>query len=343
MRVAWRGPCGIIRRRGSRDRGAARSCSPAGLAPGLGLPSWVGHVVPCSRGIRELTLATIRATVAASVQDRRVPFAFPSSAGDAVVPRSPTTLLGAWPVRGSRPAIPRRACPGGDAPHERLRDPRRRAGVEWLAQDRPVSRTPPARARKPASTERAPSRRFAASSSAGSCSGPPGAGRSGPGRGARHDVDLDPSNPVEFVRGFVGRTVAGKSTLVSLLRPGPRPTKRLGSPPLAASGARAARRATGGPWGMRAEARRVDRPAPSARTCGLGGLPHRGTRLTSRRSLRSVGPGRPRFREHRVAVPGGQLQRLAIGAAMARRPGPAHLRRVGRPIARRGRGAPRFL
>ena len=284
------GPCGIIRRRG-RGSGAVALLA-AGLAPVL-----AAVVVGMSylfAGIRELTLGTIRATVAGFVQIAEF-LRLPVSAGDAVV-RVTDTLLGAWPV------VVAAAILIGVLVEMLLTNAfvilaARR--VEWLAQTDLFD----AAARADAATD-AP----VAPVPLELC----GVGfghRAASGREALVDVDLTVESG-EFVA-VVGPNGAGKSTLVSLLA---------GAEPTSGSVRRPGRVGLGLPGGTAVVGQRAEAQVIGS-TVGEDlrwGLPP-GYPVDVEALLRSVGLA-GLASASTESLSGGQLQRLAIGAAMARRP-----------------------
>ena len=284
------GPCGIIRRRG-RGSGALLLLA-AGLAPVL-----AAVVVGMSylfAGIRELTLGTIRATVAGFVQIAEF-LRLPVSAGDAVV-RVTDTLLGAWPV------VVAAAILVGVLVEMLLTNAfvilaARR--VEWLAQTDLFD----AAARADAATD-AP----VAPVPLELC----GVGfghRAASGREALADVDLTVESG-EFVA-VVGPNGAGKSTLVSLLA---------GAEPTSGSVRRPGRVGLGLPGGTAVVGQRAEAQVIGS-TVGEDlrwGLPP-GYPVDVEALLRSVGLA-GLASASTESLSGGQLQRLAIGAAMARRP-----------------------
>ena len=284
------GPCGIIRRRG-RGSGAVALLA-AGLAPVL-----AAVVVGMSylfAGIRELTLGTIRATVAGFVQIAEF-LRLPVSAGDAVV-RVTDTLLGAWPV------VVAAAIVIGVLVEMLLTNAfvilaARR--VEWLAQTDLFD----AAARADAATD-AP----VAPVPLELC----GVGfghRAASGREALVDVDLTVESG-EFVA-VVGPNGAGKSTLVSLLA---------GAEPTSGSVRRPGRVGLGLPGGTAVVGQRAEAQVIGS-TVGEDlrwGLPP-GYPVDVEALLRSVGLA-GLASASTESLSGGQLQRLAIGAAMARRP-----------------------
>ena len=288
--AALGGPCGIIRRRG-RGSGAV-----ALLAAGLA-PVSAAVVVGLSylfAGIRELTLGTIQATVTGVVHIAEA-LRFPAPAGDAVI-RFTDSLLGAWP------AVVAAVIVIGVLVEMLLTNAfvilaARR--VEWLAQTDPFD----AAARADAATD-AP----VAPVPLELC----GVGfghRTGTGRDALLDVDLT-VEPGEFVA-VVGPNGAGKSTLVSLLA---------GAEPTSGSVRRPGRVGIGLPGGtavvgQRAEAQVIGSTVGEDLRWGLPpGHPVDVEALLSSVGLAGLASASTE------SLSGGQLQRLAIAAAMARRP-----------------------
>lgn len=283
------GPCGIIRRRG-RGSGAVALLA-AGLAP-VSAAAVVG-VSYLFAGIRELTLQTMRATVAGAVRVAES-LRLPAPAGNAVVSVF-DTLLGAWP------AVIAAAVVAGVLAEVFLtnafvRLAARRVG--WLAQTDPFD----AAARADAATD-APVAPVPVKLS--------GAGFSHPasGRDALADVDLT-VEPGEFVA-VVGPNGAGKSTLVSLLA-GAEPTsgwiRRPGRVGLGLPGGTAI-------VGQRAEAQVIGSTVGEDLRWGLPDeYPVDAGALLSSVGLAGLAAASTE------SLSGGQLQRLAIAAAMARHP-----------------------
>jgi energy-coupling factor transport system ATP-binding protein len=284
------GPCGIIRRRG-RGSGALLLLA-AGLAPVL-----AAVVVGMSylfAGIRELTLGTIRATVAGFVQIAEF-LRLPVSAGDAVV-RVTDTLLGAWPV------VVAAAILIGVLVEMLLTNAfvilaARR--VEWLAQTDLFDAAARADAATDAPVAPVPLELCGVGFGHRAASRPE----------ALVDVDLTVESG-EFVA-VVGPNGAGKSTLVSLLA---------GAEPTSGSVRRPGRVGLGLPGGTAVVGQRAEAQVIGS-TVGEDlrwGLPP-GYPVDVEALLRSVGLA-GLASASTESLSGGQLQRLAIGAAMARRP-----------------------
>jgi energy-coupling factor transporter ATP-binding protein EcfA2/energy-coupling factor transporter transmembrane protein EcfT len=284
------GPCGIIRRHG-RGSGTVALLA-AGLAPVL-----AAVVVGMSylfAGIRELTLGTIRATVAGFVQIAEF-LRLPVSAGDAVV-RVTDTLLGAWPV------VVAAAILIGVLVEMLLTNAfvilaARR--VEWLAQTDLFDAAARADAATDAPVAPVPLELCGVGFGHRASSGPE----------ALVDVDLAVESG-EFVA-VVGPNGAGKSTLVSLLA---------GAEPTRGSVRRPGRVGLGLPGGTAVVGQRAEAQVIGS-TVGEDlrwGLPP-GYPVDVEALLRSVGLA-GLASASTESLSGGQLQRLAIGAAMARRP-----------------------
>jgi energy-coupling factor transport system ATP-binding protein len=284
------GPCGIIRRHG-RGSGAVA------LAAALLAPVSAAAVVGLSylfAGIRQLTLGTIRATVVGFVNIAEF-LRLPASAGDAVV-RLTDTLLGAWPVVVAAVIVIGVLAEMLLTNAFVILAARR---VEWLAQ----------------------TDLFDAAARADAATGAPvapvplelsGAGfghRAASGRDALADVDLT-VEPGEFVA-VVGPNGAGKSTLVTLLA---------GAEPTSGSVRRPGRVGLGLPGGtavvgQRAEAQVIGSTVSEDLRWGLPpGYPVDVEALLGSVGLAGLAPASTE------SLSGGQLQRLAIAAAMARRP-----------------------
>jgi energy-coupling factor transporter ATP-binding protein EcfA2 len=284
------GPCGIIRRRG-RGSGAI-----ALLAAGLA-PVSAAVVVGLSylfAGIRELTLGTIRSTVAGVVHIAES-LRLPVSAGDAVV-RVAGTLLGAWPVVVAAVILIGVVAEMLVTNAFVVLAARR---VEWLAQTDLFD----AAARADAATD-APLAPVPLE-----LSGVGFGHRTGSGRYALVDVELT-VEPGEFVA-VVGPNGAGKSTLVSLLA---------GAEPTSGSVRRAGRVGLGLPGGtavvgQRAEAQVIGSTVDEDLRWGLPpGFPVDVEALLISVGLAGLASASTE------SLSGGQLQRLAVAAAMARRP-----------------------
>jgi energy-coupling factor transporter ATP-binding protein EcfA2 len=284
------GPCGIVRRHG-RGSGAVALVA-AGLAPVL-----AAAVVGMSylfAGIRELTLGTIRATVLGFVQIAEF-LRLPVSAGDAVV-RVTDTLLGAWPVVVAAVILIGVLVEMLLTNAFVILAARR---VEWLAQTDLFD----AAARADAATD-AP----VAPVPLELC----GVGfghRAASGKDALVDVDLTVESG-DFVA-VVGPNGAGKTTLVSLLA---------GAEPTSGSVRRPGRVGLGLPGGtavvgQRAEAQVIGSTAGEDLRWGLPpGYPVDVEALLGSVGLAGLASASTE------SLSGGQLQRLAIAAAMARRP-----------------------
>lgn len=284
------GPCGIIRRHG-RGSGAvallAAFLAPVSAAVVVGL-SFV------FAGIRELTLGTISATVAGVVRIAEF-LHLPVSAGNAVVSLT-DTLLRAWPV-----VVGVVALIGVLAEilltNAFMKLTARR--VEWLAQNDPFD----AAARSDAATD-APVAPVPLE-----LSGVGFGHLAASGLDALADVDLR-VEPGEFVA-VIGPNGAGKSTLVSLLA---------GAEPTSGSVRRPGRVGLGRPGGTAVVAQRAEAQVIGS-TVGEDlrwGLPP-GYPVDVEALLSSVGLA-GLASASTESLSGGQLQRLAIAAAMARRP-----------------------
>jgi energy-coupling factor transporter ATP-binding protein EcfA2/energy-coupling factor transporter transmembrane protein EcfT len=284
------GPCGMIRRRG-RGSGAvallAAVLAPVSAAGVVGLSYLFA-------GIRQLTLGTIRATVVGVVHIAEF-LRLPAQAGDAVI-RVAGTLLGAWP------AVVAAVILIGVLAEMLLTNSfvilaARR--VEWLAQTDPFD----AAARADAATD-APVAPVPLE-----LSGVGFGHRTASGRDALVDIDLT-VEPGEFVA-VVGPNGAGKSTLVSLLA---------GAEPTSGSVRRPGRVGLGLPGGTAVVGQRAEAQVIGS-TVGEDlrwGLP--ATYLVDVEALLgSVGLA-GLASASTESLSGGQLQRLAIAAAMARRP-----------------------
>ena len=284
------GPCGIIRRHG-RGSGAV-----ALLAAALA-PVSAAAVVAVSylfAGIRELTLGTIRATVVGVVHIAEF-LRLPAPAGDAVVSAT-GTVLGAWPVVLAAVIL---ICVLAEMllTNAFLTLAARR--VEWLAQTDLFDDA--ARADAVTDTPVSPVPLKLCGVGFGH--------RTASGRDALADVDLT-VEPGEFVA-VVGPNGAGKSTLVSLLA---------GAEPTSGAVRRPGRVGLGQPGGtavvgQRAEAQVIGSTVVEDVRWGLpSGYPVDVEALLGSVGLAGLAAASTE------SLSGGQLQRLAIAAAMVRRP-----------------------
>jgi energy-coupling factor transporter ATP-binding protein EcfA2 len=284
------GPCGIIRRHG-RGSGAVA------LAAALLAPVSAAAVVGLSylfAGIRQLTLGTIRATVVGFVNIAEF-LRLPASAGDAVV-RLTDTLLGAWPVVVAAVIVIGVLAEMLLTNAFVILAARR---VEWLAQTDLFDAAARADAAADAPVAPVPLE----------LSGAGFGHRTASGRDALADVDLT-VEPGEFVA-VVGPNGAGKSTLVTLLA---------GAEPTSGSVRRPGRVGLGLPGGtavvgQRAEAQVIGSTVGEDLRWGLPpGYPVDIEALLGSVGLAGLAPASTE------SLSGGQLQRLAIAAAMARSP-----------------------
>ena len=284
------GPCGMVRRHG-RGSGAVALLA-SGLAPVLA--SVVVGLSYLFAGIRQLTLETIRTAVVGVVRIAES-LRLPSAAGDAVV-RLTGTLLGAWPVVVAAVILI------GVLAEMLLTDSfvilaARR--VEWLAQSDPFDDAARADAATDAPVAPVPLE----------FSGVGFGHRTASGPDALVGIDLT-VEPGEFIA-VVGPNGAGKSTLVSLLA---------GAEPTSGSVRRPGRVGLGLPGGtavvgQRAEAQVIGSTVGEDLRWGLPpGYPVDVEALLGSVGLAGLASASTE------SLSGGQLQRLAIAAAMARRP-----------------------
>ena len=289
------GPCGIIRRRGQGSGAVALLA--AALAP-LAAAAVVG-LSYLFAGIRELTVETLRATVTGVVHIAEF-LRLPAPAGDAVV-RATNTLLDDWPVVVAAVVLVG-VLVEMFFTNAFVRLAARR--VEWLAQTDLFDAAARADAAPGLSGTVMPVAPVPLELSA------VGFGhRTGSGPDALVDVDLT-VEPGEFVA-VVGPNGAGKSTLVSLLA-GVEPTtgavRRPGRVGLGLPGGTAV-------VGQRAEAQVIGSTVGEDVRWGLPpGYPVDVEALLGSVGLDGLASASTE------SLSGGQLQRLAIAAAMARRP-----------------------
>lgn len=284
------GPCGIIRRRG-RGAGAVALLT-AGLAPASA--AVVVGVLSLFSAARDLTLASLRATIAGAAHAAEIA-GLPGPAGHAVTGAA-DALLRAWPAVVAAAVV---AGVVGEMIVTSAFMVLLARRVAWLARADPFDAAVLADAATDAPVAPVPLEL------AGACFGH--AARSGPD--ALSDVDLT-VEPGEFVA-VVGPNGAGKSTLVSLLA---------GAAPTRGSVRRPGRVGLGQPGGTAVVAQRAEAQVIGS-TVGEDlrwGLPA-GYPIDAEALLESVGLA-GLASASTESLSGGQLQRLAIAAAMARRP-----------------------
>jgi energy-coupling factor transport system ATP-binding protein len=284
------GPCGILRRH-NRGSGAVALLT-AGLAPAAA--AVVVGVLYLFAGIRVLTLETVRATVVGVVHLAEF-LRLPAPAGDAVV-RATGTLLGAWPLVVAVVIVIGVLAEMLFTNAFVILAARR---VGWLAQADPLDHA----ARADASLDEPVAPVPLEFSGVGFRHG------QDLGRAALADVDLT-VEPGEFVA-VVGPNGAGKSTLVSLLA---------GAEPTSGTVRRPGRVGLGQPGGtavvgQRAEAQVIGSTVAEDLSWGLPpGYPVDTGVLLGLVGLAGLASASTE------SLSGGQLQRLAIAAALARRP-----------------------
>jgi energy-coupling factor transporter ATP-binding protein EcfA2 len=284
------GPCGMIRRRG-RGSGAV-ALAAAGLAP-ASAAAVVGLCYLFSAA-RELTLGSLRATIVGVVRAAEF-LRLPAPAGHGVISGT-DTLLADWPAVVGAAVVVGVLAEMLVTNAFVLLIARR---VEWLGRTDPLDAAVRADAATDAPVAPVPLK----------LAGAGFAHRTASGRHALVDVDLT-VEPGEFVA-VVGPNGAGKSTLVSLLA-GAEPTsglvRRPGRVGLGQPGGTAV-------VGQRAEAQVIGSTVGADLRWGLPpGYPVDVEALLSSVGLAGLASASTE------SLSGGQLQRLAIAAAMARRP-----------------------